>query len=745
MNKKEGGLMTDFDRIKKLLYSYFKRFFKVILNVFIELPLLILESLATGIYKIVKWVIQIPSIFIDLLEDKRVMARNKKQIENEKELIIFSKSIILNSKIGVFKGVNAKLISAIITFFLQITSYFTTLAGLMFIFSGINYLIPYILAGIIFLMSWYLPNAYFGSSNKLKRQAILMVTILILSISFSYIGTINTIINPLDTIEKEYTNYKDSYESFVKIYLNSIQEYSDIEAVFNQINNGIVISIKAINNHVDRLQGEIDFAKNNSNINANRFFAGYQSIYNNGVLIGYRPIWDIDNTYVERLKEVEDKNNPQIRKLNDYKLELYDLLGRYLSKIVGDDNLEMMVSEFINNRPEDERDINWNKWINMLRIMQTICQNVRIYIDDEVIKSESMEKIIIFDESKLKNIITYNSNYIVLKNTNDLKSFEEKLNENGLDKRESILTIKSFMDSIKESIIPSKEANLEEFKNNLQRSINQNHSKLFAIFDSAKNHLDDNIINDFENFRLMLPQFKSTYTVAFTRFNSDFILAFFVFLLAAFSDIFDLWIPYALLKPKMSLLNLNESKDICEEEEELLERLFESMLLFKTSQFVDESIYGRLRNEFADSLISFFKLFSLAPHLSKDGFILYSNKDDIEKETQYYALTAFLLELNYMQTITGEENSIKRLDYYGLYYNEDAIDIENDQSNKNVREIPADFNESLKITDDYIYIIKTKFLMWIIDSVSECFQTNTVEGILKELAEKIKNESEVDE
>jgi ADP-glucose pyrophosphorylase len=52
------------------------------------------------------------------------------------------------------------------------------------------------------------------------------------------------------------------------------------------------------------------------------------------------------------------------------------------------------------------------------------------------------------------------------------------------------------------------------------------------------------------------------------------------------------------------------------------------------------------------------------------------------------------------------------------------------------KEMPRTFEESLRVANKEIYIIKTKFLLWVIDSVSECFQTNTAEDLLKEIAEK---------
>lgn len=618
----------------------------------------------------------------DWLKEQEYLKRQKKERRLAEKLFGKFRDSIMPVKTGIFRNLSTQTIAIITTSGLQVVSFFTTYAGIRFFFSDINLFISFIIAFVIQFLLLFTVNIAFNKKRKNAGKKILAILLLFVSVTFSYIGVVNTIINPLQTLNSTYVGYKSDFNG--SVYKLGASEFGNKNLI--EINNNIT-KIFSLSDSIESLKIILKKIENqeipdNITINGNSVTYSVNSDILKDSLVAalqYSLIeklkgqnWKDDDTmkFNEKINEVMNQNTEEEMYRKSKELFLDDTEGK---ELLAKYNLNIVnYNEFIKKSEDAFTAVNMTftkqKELNQLSLadIQNIC-----ICDKEYALNETIFKI-----------------------------------DDGETKGNNVMEKMIF--SVLDSLNPTKLSNVETKINQVNSDMNNKYSKFLSKdgkITSLNNDLLTTASDEFDNVKkLKVPRLESSYILVFNYFRqSEYrTAAIAALILAILVDVLSFIIPLLLVSNRYSALYIKKREDVIDEEEDILESLFHAIYTIEQINAIKSkekwTFYGlvdHLKNDFIKKLSSFIEVFDLLP-VNIDGttFLYAESNGQLNKN-----IVITLSILRYLSVIKGTE--INFILGKSAVTDSDKLKLENVKDEKNY------------------YLLDSKFFLWYLDVFSE--------------------------
>lgn len=507
----------------------------------------------------------------------------RKTIKTIKRATLSTKTLALNTAFSY--------LVKICTIFLQVVSFVTTYQGIDYYFGDIfkysTLFITLVVQGSLLVLA----NAAVNKQRFTRSRFIMLMVFMVISITFSYTGLMNSHISPEEEYKK---NYKEFYNSYQELYEEIAAESSFSEEFgISEITAKIENIVNFSNDQIAQLQNDLDRLYYN-------YYNGIEvERTQNEIYTISRQIAAIAN-YREELESVQimlpnivqnkdsalilqEMNNNEKTNYGNVKMK-YDNLHNYLKTIVKDVNMGEL---------PDNLGVVYQKYLNG----KTLHEKKNVCRDYDTLKDEAKKSFKVFDS-------TYSTN---------MSRKSEELNKiTSLLKNEvqNNFINNSLMQSVK-TVKPNEYEDVKEKANKVMNSIDVN---LLAI-------------------GKLIPE------------SPDFMVAFVILIQAIFVDGMTVLMPIMIEKQRNSLLYAKSRKDLIYEEEDIFEELLINYDLEKNQDTSD------IIKNFNNLLYEFKKILHPIPQLEDTGFIMYIKKEDFEHllKGELMEFCVFCEECTYIQ------------------------------------------------------------------------------------------------
>lgn len=597
--------------------------------------------------KFIQLIIEIPKNIISIILEyfNKTNENIKKRIDvykaeklAQKYIWMLKQCILLNSTI--FTDLGYHYFILIITIGLQFISVFTTFRGVHYYFGNITipkWIAPFIITLLIQGTLILLSNTLIYKNKMNKRRYFALFLVCLISIFFSYTGLVNNVIQPnkdmkvnynefYDKFDGEYKKYKAKYSSDKSIVDNFNDKYNHLKVLCNE-------KISELDLEINKMGEETTETEEQGP---------------NGLIITNR----------NKPNPEKDKKKGQRDKIKD---NLSNLETTYK-------NIKTDINSLSNNITENEME-------NQLKILDNN-ENIKKYINNYNFTVSNIK--VVDNKIDISPIINLQTEYY------DFKSSTEEIK---IDKYDTIISnLKTkYNHEINEMNLEDLSYISNEIVENIEKyeksSLCENKSKDEGIEAVNIAALKAKEIEDF-NIKTIEYFFSNIYRSK----------ALSMLVAAIFIDGMTVLLPLLLEIPKKCILYVRSRKHLIYEEEEIIEKLLEANSPID-SHFINNVINLR------DKLIEFLNLFEFSHREAlENGYSQYCNKSNmdnfIKKNRNLFAFITFLKVVEY------------------LYYDEeDVLYIKNNNETKNN------------------YYMRTKFVLWLsecISSLNRYIENNTI-------------------
>lgn len=500
----------------------------------------------------------------------------------------------------------------VITIGLQLVSCFTTFNGTNYYFGKItkpNFLAPitvtFLIQGSLILLSNTMK--YKNKMNLKKGFAIfLMCTI---SIFFSYIGLVNTVIPPNKEMKKNYEDFYKSYENIEKIYnaqsstFDSFEEY--IDEKYRKLNNKLTTKSADLVNIID-IQPD-----NTNEKSINKKNSDGSSVSENS---------NTPNKEKADNKGIKENIDDAIDKLNSAYNE------------VEFKQLIKTTSEFIENENSDKE-----KEIEKLDKNPYVKQFIDKY-NNAIDKLDDRE---ITEIQEIKNFTTLYYLYDSFKNQ-DLKinSYEE------------------IIDSLKKNNKKLDETNINDLlliSNNIQENIEKFENSKIYTYDFSNLQMGNEEVESLKDKANKAKEIRDFNLQAVLYLISDLYQSKAISMLIAafFIDGMTIIIAFLFEIPKYCILYIRSRKNLIYEEEEIIEKLFE------VTSPLNESFIDNVKS-LRDKLVEFLNLFEFSSETAfEKGYSLVCSKEKLNNFiSNNRSMMSFVVFIKVCHYLFYDENKI---------------------------------------------------------------------------------------
>lgn len=629
---------------KKLLTILFWPFsaFIEILNFIVEF----FNSCGRGIKWLINRIIKLVKKTFNELEE----TINKKK-RWKKLLVLLGKITTTNTNL--MHGYILGGITGVLVILLQAISFFTTYGGTSYYFSDIGKWVPFVFA---FVIQCTVVTFSLRSSDKTRHkfpQKLVLSLAVIVSILFSYVGTINSAIEPYEEFSNDYRNFEESVSVFKEKALDDKSvALSDLEAI-QLINNQIIESQNVL------LISNMISSGNVENFDPNKLFSSELSDDNTTVSLS---VDDNTKEIIESLlkqEKISSGLNEGINKLesvlysdNDQTKDCFSLAN---------------ITEVVNNN--NNLDLFFVEYQNLYVATETLNDFLLKNFGEFYQTSSGFNKI---DQAELVNKM---NNYDTIYNLS-ISEFETFLNEN--DDTTSLQNISGFWSKIwtyVKRMFSIKTSAMETYRSIVEKAQKEAFIAHNVLLTTTANSSElDEYYEDLNNKYELVNSAKDATIIAFRRLfdKSTFNRALIPAVLAILVDGGTVIIAWAGQRRKYSYLYANTNRDYLEEEIDLFEEVFIASNGGSGFQEVINNNINKSDDEFIETCHeavsetinfanNYLKVFKPSPWTVNLGCGIYAPASELEKDPKYNSLTSLLLSLGYIISLNSEEfNSLKQ-------------------------------------------------------------------------------------
>lgn len=676
------------------------------------------DKLNNGIKKFIKLLIEIfwfPIKAIVLYlhnKSKKILDYvDKKNKENIKEKITNSIIETISGQSSLFTKNNNKKVSKILTFLLQVISFFTTYAGFAFFLGDVNPLAPLFMAITVQFSCYYLMN-YSASKKRTGSGKFVLLSIIMLGISIctSYIGVFNSLIKPVDVIKEKYSNYKSTLEIIIDDEIdekfNLSVDTTDIETVLSMMKN-------TNNEAINRITSLTEKA---NNITTDRVYE-YTWVDDNGFEHKNNQIFEDIDAANEKQDILHDIENLSINSNN---------LNNYLDIIANNSEITEAYKNIISNPTiidfsDNENAIIWANFKNALIESETLYK--KLYPDEE---NPFIPYNYLID---LKDLI---NNYENKKSLESLKleDFESEVinrTEPATDKND-LKGIKNLFDMFDDSFlsiaVSNDVINAQKYREIVNNLINENFSQVKLLINNynnmrtLENTKNNSIVDNVQIMPFILPIKDRT---LIGEAIGAFIVAFLV-------DVLSCLIAFTFVKREKSVLYCTSS-DLKRNKEEVIEDSITYLcytILNDKYKNNSDKIYEVMEEVRKDinNFINAITICYMPYKLNAIGYLSEKSVQEIIMENDNLKIL-FIAFYNASLLIpcTGYELS-------EVLFNDFQYSVKNNNDKK-------DFEK-----EQIYYLVSKNFYYWLYDSFSEYFGNSINNNIFVENSENEKSKKE---
>lgn len=705
MAKSVKTTQTNKKTLLKRIINYFKRnitkFAEECGNYLKKIVKIFLTPVEIIIY-LLDFIIVKPFLAIqDKLEQRRI-AKNNQNIQVQKAI-----SSILGGSSNIFSNIKNKYVAGLFSGLLQSISFFTTYAGFTFFLGPVISFGPLFMAITVQGLCWYLMN--FSSVKKRRtgwQKTFLLFLLICTSTITSYIGVFNSVARPIENLTTKYDSYVETVNTLIDDELKLEENVAsidklEIETIFDAFKQRIDNVTDDKNDLIAQKHKNVHDPKDTSD----------------GI------IYILNTERSNHNKQIDSK----INKIDKYKNNISEFITTHTAKDIFD-----TISAFIKdpNSSEDNKKI-YMAFSNIVKDLD----NWNKLLDEETqySKSFSVEKIMdMHDNSNgadtLKELKietenengTKNANNPTNKGTNTTQKSEVKKST-----EDSILMtlfkkgIKWLKDKAK-AITPKELASAEEKRLEMQKTIDNNYSKLRPLLSTENQKKLDTAKNcaTLENTQIL------AFTLPFKEPKDYLGKAIFSFLVAAIIDILSLLISGCLILKNDSVLYRENIKNLVRHKEEMIENCFTFLIsreLINQTQTLDKKCYKKFIIDYMNTLIQTFlnivHRIYVPSSLNAFGYI---DTDELNnngtqgttniKQKDIEELIETFRNASLLTPISGYE--LKQI-------------LKNKFSHNEINSKEGEFNSKISLNalkDDKIYYLVSKNLhLWICENFSELY------------------------
>lgn len=579
----------------------------------------------------------------------------KKRKRWKKFLSLLGKIAVTN--IDLMHGYLLGGITGVLVVILQTISFFTTYGGTSYYFSDIGKWVPFAFA---FVIQCTIVTFSFRLSNKTHNkipQKVLLTLAVVISILFSYVGTINSAIEPYEEFAEDYKNFEESFYIVKEKILDDETITLSKDGAIQEINNKIGI-IKALHTAASSITNdkilELDVEgmikpnqtedSENLNININ-----------------------MDETTRLLMKDIlEDQKTAQSLKDNIKKLgDALFSSGENLKSCFS----QSSVSDYVYNNNLEDFFTNYNEiYSKALALHNFLINKFSDYY-------KTTEDIYSLELSDLKKKM---ENYTELSGL-QIKEFKDLTgNTNSSSVSENAGVWHKALNVIKK-LFSLKTSAMETYRSIVNKAQNEAISAYKTI--SALNTKDSEWNDQFVEFDTQyknINNVKDATLVAFMRlFNKKtFNRAIIPAILAVLVDGGTVLISWAGQRRKYSYLYANTNRDYYEEELDLFEQVFIAthegsgfQNIINENQFKNDEEFMKICHKAINDTINlsdnYLKLFKPSPWTVNLGCGIYATSSDLNSDKKYSSLTSLLMSFGYLIELNQSDFVCLQQNYYG--------------------------------------------------------------------------------
>lgn len=600
---------------------------------------------------------------------------------------------------------------------MELISFTTTYVGFKFFLGNVSPITPLFMSIVVQGGCYYLMN--YTSSHKhsgsVKRN-ILLFMLIITSTLTSYMGIFNGILNPIEYIEKTYSEYQETSETLTNNYFDSQNYISFDQSVVNEYYNKYKNLIK----HAENERDSIDDANitNTGDFQRNKY-GGTDYVQNSDLVIK------------------QSNNNQRIGNINKSIKELNDFMKDNSSQEVYKACVNILKNITLLNKDDSNDTIVYQKFLNSI---SDYCYLYKLIGDANEINKKDEDIISSLDLKKYKNSEDLKKELL-------LKSFDELINDNEGEmnkdeqnkntaannesnknnKNDSNLIIagkesENFIEQILGFLLPSTEADSESVRKKVNDTMKNNYDVLDSKLndENGKDTLNEKYkktrIPHIQFFPFVLP-FRNTTTETLTT-------AMFSMIVAIIVDGFALMFSIALLSKRNSSLYYNNVDDF----KQLREEIMEDCLMYNCLNELNglEKVFdiNEVNSVVAGNLNQMMNGFMKKVHQCyfPTSFNSYGYICDKDLENFNNCERNIFISLNNISMIKPFHR-----DELVTVLNHDFCKVDNDDvlSNKASAELIKKYNSLFKDNEVY-YMVSKSVHVWFCDNFSELLENNII-------------------
>lgn len=621
----------------------------------------------------------------DTLRQRLLYRHNEEALYERSQFKMLFRKIISGSDIIVKDRLllGTALISTLV---LQLISFSTTKDGVTYYFSSISPYAPLAFAFTIQFLFYILSNFGSGRFKFNIPRKLMLLSVFLISMLFSYIGIINDYVPPFKTFEKNYNAFYDAYSD----------AYSQVTGTFKQELSTPMDQIQLLFDNASRLcaQADSEIAANDAQISAlSEINETVRTGYNQW---GYR-IYDINPAYEEAQREIRSYENK-----NNTLKSGRDILSGYREILASDAHLSSELDSYMEEKiptPQFSR-LN-NDFIQMTAAYNQLLASL---------ESQTFEPVQT-DLIQLAGQYTTDREVLSLK----LMSFEEIMKAAGIS-------------------ASSDNESLYKLSNGIEQELKDKYGRFLIAARAALPNFDSALLETRYAELIPLPDVNLLALKKLSPSSEYFEQGLVALFLALLVDGMTVLIPFFIKSRKSSILVVSRFRKARYSEEEVLEKILLSISSAMTTEpketnlnihtdleaaataelcrnpkndpFTPALMDSRRRlSDCIQLLAGYFTLFGSSPWTNSSGYSKYLSERNLNKQgcAVYNHLTDILCSLQYLTVISEYEYQIL------------VSEAQNSLS-------PLPYEGNKKGQGDTIYLMKKNFDLWLSENLAGLLQ-----------------------
>lgn len=471
--------------------SCYKTLLNRIIKTIWRIPSMLWYPIQGSVYALHEITRRLYTTIQDLLKTDEYHAKKTRR------LVSLAVGAALNNQSNITNTYRNRHVVKIFTLLLQIISFITTYAGFTFFLGAVNPVAPLFMAITVQGCCYYLLN-YFSSQKHSRAciRNILLVSLLLISMTTSYIGIFNGIVMPTETMKSQYNNYSAMVNAIIENQMKTKTSPEIDAVVFSEAVQMIRCVSKNSDSYIDALEEKI------KNINTVKRIV----------------IKDVDenNNIIEKIRYVDDPDAAKIKSSLEFVMKSLQKSVSDLSDYVksSDCNAESVFNAYSNiianpnkfDGASDDDVAVYNLFSNAVLNCKSILSITEKQSEEPMATSYALENV---EEClKLLNIrdnVTnkeahklwlsyklgdYNSD---IAKQNDVSA--DNYSKASTDSSKKILDhVYNFMDDLNSTVVPDDIIRAQEIRNQIESKIDNNYLGLKALVTEGGLEADSNLV-----------------------------------------------------------------------------------------------------------------------------------------------------------------------------------------------------------------------------------------------------------